>query len=164
MSLSSFYLSEQLHHSFLSATFFCVSLLNIGERPKLSDPMNSLIMFFWFFLPGALSVVWFVSLSLSSHQGWRGHPGEAGQCYETLRFWLSSYHQFSSENSPMGTTSELLQKQEQLLDELSDQESSTGWPRLLALCVCVHSHQQCLSTSWSSKTSGSLRNVWSDPF
>lgn len=63
---------------------------------------------------------------LSCDIGWRGQLSEAGQCYETLRSWLSSYYQFSLVSSQMQTSS--LQKQERLLEELTiEAEGNTGF-------------------------------------
>lgn len=64
---------------------------------------------------------------LSCDGGWRGQLNEAGHCYETLRHWLSCYYQFSLINSQMQATSDQLNQQERLLEELSrDSEGGTG--------------------------------------
>jgi len=70
---------------------------------------------------------------LSCDSGWRGHLNEAGQCYEAFRSWLSCYYQYSLVSGQMQATSEQLQQQEQLLDELSKEtEGSTGGPGALS--------------------------------
>lgn len=59
--------------------------------------------------------------------GWCGALGEAGQCYETFRSWLSCYYQFSLISGQVQVTTEQLHEQECLLEELSkDTEGSTG--------------------------------------
>mmetsp|Transcript_37839 Transcript_37839/g.114285 ORF Transcript_37839/g.114285 Transcript_37839/m.114285 type:complete len:397 (-) Transcript_37839:731-1921(-) len=64
---------------------------------------------------------------LSCDSGWRGHLSEAGQCYETLRSWLSCYYQYSLISSQVQVVAEQLQQQERLLEELSkDTEGCTG--------------------------------------
>jgi len=66
---------------------------------------------------------------LSCDSGWRGHLNEAGQCYEAFRSWLSCYYQYSLVSGQIQATTEQLQQQEQLLDELSKgTEGSTGGP------------------------------------
>lgn len=56
---------------------------------------------------------------LSCDSSWRGQLNEAGQCYEALRSWLSCYYQFSLVSSQMEANAAQLQRQEQLLSELS---------------------------------------------
>lgn len=63
---------------------------------------------------------------LNSDSGWRGALSEAGQCYECIKSWLSSYYQFSVNNNQVQATSELLMQQEHLLHELGSTEGSTG--------------------------------------
>mmetsp|Transcript_44694 Transcript_44694/g.103312 ORF Transcript_44694/g.103312 Transcript_44694/m.103312 type:complete len:593 (-) Transcript_44694:107-1885(-) len=67
---------------------------------------------------------------LSSDRGWMGRFNEAGRCYEALRAWLASYYQHSLASVDMETTSEELQRNEQLLRELSAPlgDGSTGGP------------------------------------
>eukprot|EP00928_Gymnodinium_smaydae_P086329 TRINITY_DN7037_c0_g2_i1.p1 TRINITY_DN7037_c0_g2~~TRINITY_DN7037_c0_g2_i1.p1 ORF type:complete len:745 (-),score=131.04 TRINITY_DN7037_c0_g2_i1:162-2396(-) len=64
---------------------------------------------------------------LTCTEGWRGSLGDAGQCYEALRSWLSCYYQYSMVSERMQAVKEQLQQQERLLEELStSQEGSTG--------------------------------------
>eukprot|EP00929_Paragymnodinium_shiwhaense_P120902 TRINITY_DN92967_c0_g1_i1.p1 TRINITY_DN92967_c0_g1~~TRINITY_DN92967_c0_g1_i1.p1 ORF type:complete len:743 (-),score=112.60 TRINITY_DN92967_c0_g1_i1:218-2446(-) len=65
---------------------------------------------------------------LSRDSSWRGHLGEAGQCYENLRSWLSCYYQVSLVSSQMEETSKQLEENERLLEEqhLMETEGSTG--------------------------------------
>lgn len=64
---------------------------------------------------------------LNCASAWRGQLGEAGQCYEAFRSWLSCYYQYSLASSQMQATTDQLQQQERLLEELSkDADGGTG--------------------------------------
>jgi len=63
---------------------------------------------------------------LSCEAGWKGPLGDAGNCYEKLRVWLSCYYQFSLVNNQRQTTTQQLHQQERLLNALSGQDGSTG--------------------------------------
>ena len=97
---------------------------------------------------------------LSCDSNWRGQLNEAGQCYEALRSWLSCYYQFSLVSSQMEANAAQLQRQEQLLSELSkedggDQGSLNGPSKVFAFRACGLKRS---SSVQSTSSAGSRRS------
>mmetsp|Transcript_41878 Transcript_41878/g.85340 ORF Transcript_41878/g.85340 Transcript_41878/m.85340 type:complete len:609 (+) Transcript_41878:85-1911(+) len=97
---------------------------------------------------------------LSCDSSWRGQLNEAGQCYEALRSWLSCYYQFSLVSSPMEANAAQLQRQEQLLSELSKDDG--GEPGSLSAPTKPFAFRPCSlkrsSSVQSTSSAGSRRS------
>eukprot|EP00435_Cladocopium_sp_Y103_P033759 s312_g8.t1 len=97
---------------------------------------------------------------LSCDSSWRGQLNEAGQCYEALRSWLSCYYQFSLVSSQMEANAAQLQRQEQLLSELSKEEG--GEPGSLSAPTKPFAFRPCglkrSSSVQSTSSAGSRRS------
>lgn len=97
---------------------------------------------------------------LSCDSSWRGQLNEAGQCYEALRSWLSCYYQFSLVSSQMEANAAQLQRQEQLLSELSKDDG--GEPGSLSAPTKPFAFRPCSlkrsSSVQSTSSAGSRRS------
>lgn len=97
---------------------------------------------------------------LSCESSWRGQINEAGQCYEALRSWLSCYYQFSLVSSQMEANAAQLQRQEQLLSELSKEDG--GEPGSLSAPTKPFAFRPCglkrSSSVQSTSSAGSRRS------
>lgn len=97
---------------------------------------------------------------LSCDSSWRGQLNEAGQCYEALRSWLSRYYQFSLVSSQMEANAAQLQRQEQLLSELSKDDG--GEPGSLSAPTKPFAFRPCSlkrsSSVQSTSSAGSRRS------